>query len=166
MINFAEQIKVVPLMGSADIVATATATNYVALKDVAGLLELEFNFGLITSTDSTGEVVVTIEANAVNDTSSSDSSEAAIAFRYRLSGAVGTDTMGAITAATTAGATIVNTVDNVTLLAYVDPSDLANDGYKYVRGVVTPTAEITSTVFGAVARFTPRYAGNAQPSSS
>ena len=166
--RYAEELKVVPLLGSVDIVATATNSNYVALKDVVGLLEISVNFGLITSTDSTGEAVVTLEASNVSDTTSSDLAEAAIAFSYRLSGAVGTDTMGAITAATTAGKAVVNTSDNVSLLCYVDPSAVAtlDAGYKFVRAVVTPTAEITSTVVGAVARFLPRYAGNAIPSSS
>jgi hypothetical protein len=166
MINFAEMLKVVPLLGSKDIVATATNSNYVALKDVAGMVELQACFGLITSTDSTGEAVVTIQASNVNDTSSTDLVEAAIAFQYRLSGAVGTDTLGAITSATTAGVAIGEAVDNATLLAYVEPSALANDGYKYVRMVVTPTSEATSTVVGVVARYVPRYAGNAIPSSS
>jgi hypothetical protein len=166
-LNFAESFKVMPILGSKDIVATATVTNYVDLNFAEGLVELEFNFGLITSTDSTGEVVVTIEASNVSDTTSSDLVEAAIAFQYRLSGAVGTDTMGAIASATTAGVAIVNTVDNATLLAYVDPSAVAQvSGARYIRGVVTPTAEVVSTNVGAVARFIPRYAGNSQPSSS
>lgn len=166
--KYAEEFKIVPLLGSIDIVATATSSNYVALKDVVGLLEISVNFGLITSTDSTGEAVVTLQASNVSDTTSSDLAEAAIAFSYRLSGAVGTDTMGAITAATSAGVAVVNTSDNVSLLCYVDPSAVAtlDAGYKFVRAVVTPTAEVTSTVVGAVARFLPRYAGNAIPSSS
>ena len=165
MLNFAEQIKVVPLLGSKDIVATATASNYVALKDVAGLIELECNFGLITSTDSTGGVVVTVEASSAG---ASNATEAAIAFNYRLSGAVGTDTMGAIAAATATGVEILEAVDNVSLLIYVDPSAVTrvNDQHTYLRLVVTPTSEATSTVVGAVARFIPRYAGNSIPSSS
>ena len=165
MLNYAENLKVVPLMGSKDIVAVATATAYVALKDVVGLLEVEVNFGLITSTDSTGGVAITIEASSAG---ASNATEAAIAFAYRLSGAVLTDTMGAITQATTAGVTILNAVDNVTLLCYVDPSAVtaSNGEHIYVRAVVTPTAEVTSTVVGAVARYMPRNAGNAIPSSS
>ena len=165
MLNYAEGFKVVPLMGSKDIVATATGSSYVALKDVVGLLEVSVNFGLITSTDSTGGVVVTLEASSEG---ASNATEAAIAFGYRLSGAVATDTMGAITQATTAGVTILNAVDNVTLLCFVDPSAVtaADEDHMYVRAVVTPTAEVVSTVVGVVARYMPRYAGNAIPSSS
>ena len=165
MLNYAEGFKVVPLLGSVDIVATATPSQYVALKDVVGLLEVEVNFGLITSTDSTGGVVVTLEASSAG---SSNATEAAIAFGYRLSGAVATDTMGAIAQAAAAGVEILNAVDNVTLLCYVDPSAVTNSNgeHTYVRAVVTPTAEVTSTVVGVVARYLPRYAGNAIPSSS
>lgn len=166
-LNFAETFKVMPILGSKDIVATATVTNYVDLNLAEGMVELAFNFGLITSTDSTGEAVVTIEASNVSDTTSSDLVEAAIAFQYRLSGAVGTDSMGAITAATAAGVAVGQASDNVTLLVYVDPSAVATtSGARYIRGVVTPTAEVTSTVVGATARFIPRYAGNSMPSSS
>lgn len=164
-INYAESVKVLPLLGCDDIVATATPSKYIDLNMAAGLLELEVNFGDVASTDSTGEVVVTIEASTA---ASSNATEAAIAFNYRLSAAVDTDTMGAITAATTAGATILaSAVDNKTLLCYVDPSAVAATAdRRYIRAVITPTAEITSTNVGVVARYIPRYAGNAQPSST
>lgn len=163
-LNFAEEIQTVPLLAPADIVATATVTKYVNMSKIGtGQLEIEVNFGNIASTDSTGEVVVTIEANDVNDTSSSDNNEGAIAFNYRLSSAVGTDSLGAITAATASGAAVNNTDDNKTLLVYVDPAVAQK---KYVRAVLTPTAEITATVVGAVARFIPRKAQNALSTSS
>lgn len=163
-LNFAEELQVVPILAPADIVATATATKYVNMSKIgSGQLEIEINFGNVASTDSTGEVVVTIEANDVNDTSSTDNNEGAIAFNYRLSAAVGSDSMGAITAAAAAGAAVNNTSDNTTLLCYVDPAVAAK---KYVRAVLAPTAETTATVVGAVARFVPRKAQNAQGSST
>ena len=157
-LNFAEEVHVLPLKAPSDIVATATATNYVKIANLGnGQLELAFDFGVVTSTDSTGEVVVTIEANDVNDTSSSDNNEGAIAFNYRLTAAVGTDNMGAITAATATGVAVPNTGDNKLLLCYVDPAVAAK---KYVRGVITPTAETTVCIVGAQARFIPRFAQN------
>jgi hypothetical protein len=164
-LNYAESVKVLPLLGSDDIVATATASKYIDLNMAAGLLELEVNFGDVASTDSTGGVVVTIEASTA---ASSNATEAAIAFNYRLSAAVDTDLMGAITAATTAGATVLaSAADNKTLLCYVDPSAVAGTAdMRYIRAVITPTAEVTSTNVGVVARYIPRYAGNAQPSST
>ena len=128
-----------------------------------GQVEFEFNFGVVTSTDSTGEVVITLVGNDVNDTSAGGNNEVAFAFNYRLSAAVGTDTMGAIAAATSAGYALINTDDNKTLLAYVDPAVV---GQKYVRAVITPTAESTVCVVGANARFIPRKAQNVSPTSS
>jgi len=163
-LNMAEEIQVVPVLTVADIVATATPTRYINLSKVGmGQLEFEINFGAIASTDSTGEVVVTIEANDVNDTSTTDNNEGTITFNYRLSSAVGTDSMGALTAGAAAGAGVINTADNTTLLVYVDPAVAAK---KYVRAVITPTAEITSTLVNAVARFIPRKAQASALSSS
>ena len=165
MLSYAENVKVLPILAPADIGASATGTQYVNLKHVAGMLELQIQFGNIASTDSTGEVVVTVEASSAG---SSNASEAAIAFRYRLSAAVATDTMGAISSATTAGAAVGQGDDNKALLIYIDPSDVtaASDQYSFVRAVVTPTAEVTATLVGGVARFIPSYAGNAIPSST
>ena len=163
-INFAEEIQVMPLLAPIDIVANATATQYVKMSQIgSGQLEIELPFGVVTSTDSTGEVVITVEANDVNDTSSSDDNTNAIAFNYRLSAAVGTGTMGAITAATSAGASLINTNDNKMILIYVDPAVAAQ---KYVRAVLTPTSESTVDLVAAVARFVPRKAGNTQISST
>lgn len=163
-LNLAEEYHVLPVLAPQDIVATATATNYVKIANVgSGQLELAVNFGAIDSTDSTGEVVVTIEANDVNDTSSSDNNEGAITFKYRLSAAVATDNMGAVTDAAAAGVAVLNTSDNTTLLCYVDPAVAAK---KYVRGVITPTSEITKTLVSAQARFVPRYAQNDTPQST
>lgn len=163
-LNMAEEIQVVPVLAPADVVATATPTKYVNLAKVgSGQVEFELLFGAIASTDSTGEVVITVEANDVNDTSSSDNNEGAITFNYRVSAAVGTDAMGALTAGAAAGASVINTLDNTAVLVYVDPAVAAK---KYVRVMATPTAEITSTIFGAVARFVPRKAQASQSSSS
>lgn len=163
--SYHENLKVLPVLTIADIVATATASAYVDVGDAAGTIEFNIQFGAIASTDSTGEVVVTVEASTAG---SSNATEAAITFRYRLSAAVATDTMGAITSATTAGAAVINTADNTLLSIFVEPSQLAAQGadYQWLRFVVTPTAEITSTLVGGQVRFRPRYAGNSIPSST
>lgn len=163
-LNFAEEVQPVTLLAPVDIVATATVTKWLNLSKVgAGQVEIEFPFGVFTSTDSTGEVVITIEADDVNDTSSSDTTAAAIAFNYRLSSAVGADSLGAITAATSSGVAIPQDGDNKTLYVYVDPAAAAK---KYIRGVITPTAESTVTLVAAAARFIPRKAQNSLSSSS
>lgn len=163
---FAETVKYLPLLAPSDIAANATASQYMNVQDAAGIIELAIPFGNIASTDDTGGVTVTVEASTAG---SSNATEQAIAFKYRLSAAVATDLMGAITSATSAGAVVDEGDDNKTLLVYVDPSTLAALGndYKYIRAVLTPTAEVTATLQGGVhARFVPRYAGNAIPSST
>ena len=163
-LNMAEEIHFVNLLAPIDIVATATVSKYVStVQNGTGQLEFEVQFGVITSTDSTGEVVVTFVGNDVNDTTSSDNNEVAVAGNYRLSGAVGTDTMGALTAFTSAGVTVANTDDGKAVLAYVDPAVLQQ---KYVRAVVTPTAETTVCIVGVNARYIPRKAQASQASSS
>lgn len=158
--SFAQSTKVLPILAPADIVATATATQYVDVGKAVGPIEIAVQFGNVASTDSTGEVVVTIEASTAG---ASNASEQAIAFKYRLSAAVATDNMGAITDATASGAAVGQASDNTLLLCYVNPDQLAALGadFNWLRAVVTPTSEITATVVGAVARFTPRYAQNA-----
>jgi hypothetical protein len=166
MFSYLENEKVLNLLAPQDAVATAKASAYVNVANAVGTIEFDVPFGAITSTDSTGEVVVTIEASTAG---SSNSGEAAIAFKYRLSAAVGTDTMGAITSAAAAGVAIVNTTDNVVLHAFVEPSQLSALGadYNWLRVVITPTAEMAATLIGgAIVRFRPRYAQNAIPSST
>jgi hypothetical protein len=165
MFSYHENVKVQPILTVADVVATATATSYIDVGDAAGTIELGVFFGAIASTDSTGEVVVTLEASTAG---SSNGTETAIAFRYRLSGAVNTDLMGAITSATATGVAVNNTSDNTILSIFVEPAALAAVGadFQWLRAVITPTAEITSTIVGAYARFPARYAGNSIPSST
>jgi hypothetical protein len=158
-----ENRKELNLLAPQDIVATATPSAYVDVRHAAETIEFQIPFGAIASTDSTGGVTVTIEASTAG---SSNATEAAIAFKYRLSAAVATDTMGAITDATATGAVVGNATDNVTLFCFVEPSQLAAVGadYRFLRAVVTPTAEITSTILGGVhVSFVPRYAQNAMP---
>lgn len=165
MLSFAEKQKVLPILAPADIVATATGSQYVDLDQAVGFVEIEVNFGAIASTDSTGEAVVTIQCSTAR---SSNATESSVAFQYRLSGAVATDLMGDIASATASGVAVGQADDNKTLLIYVDPSVVQANAatMRFIRAVVTPTSEITSTVVGAVARFLPRYPGNSIPSST
>lgn len=165
MSRYNENEKVQPILATQDIAATATATSYINVANAVGPIELAFQFGAVTSTDSTGEAVVTIEASTA---ASSNATEQAIAFKYRMSGAVDTDSMGAITDATTTGKAVTSTDDNVILSCFVDPAALAALGadIKYLRGVITPTTDVTVTLVGVQARFVPSYAGNAIPSAT
>lgn len=163
-IRYAEGLKVLPVLTVADIVATATYTSYVDLDKVNWATFL-VSLGSVASTDSTGEVVITVEASTAG---TSNATEGAIAFQYRVSAAVNTDTMGAITTATASGAAISNTADNTVVVIDVDPSVVAASAAdrRFIRLLITPTAEITATVVGVTAVLEPRYPGNAIPSST
>ena len=165
MSKYNQNEKVQPILATQDIAATATATSYINVKNCVGPIELVFQFGAVTSTDTTGEAVVTIEASTAG---SSNATEQAIAFKYRMSGAVDTDSMGAIADATTVGIAVTSTDDNVILSAFVDPAALAALGsdISYLRGVITPTTDVTATLVGVSVRFTPAYAGNSIPSAT
>lgn len=163
-IRYAQGLKVQPILAPADIVATATGSQYFDL-DQLNWATVLVQFGNVASTDSTGEVVVTVEASTAG---SSNATEGAIAFSYRLSGAVATDSMGAIGAATSAGVAVNNTSDNTILIIDIDPAVVAASAAdrRYCRVVITPTAEITATVVGATLVAEPRYPGNSIPSST
>lgn len=165
MTRYHEDVKVQPILATQDIAATATATSYINVKNAVGPIEIAFQFGAVTSTDTTGEAVVTIEASTGG---TSNATEQAIAYKYRMSGAVNTDSMGAITDATTVGVAVTSTDDNVIFSAFVDPAALAALGadFSFLRGVITPTTDVTVTLVGVQARFTPSYAGNAIPSAT
>ena len=155
-----ENLHFVPLVAPQDIVATATSSPYIRMNRVVGQLEFAVMFGAITATDSTGTVVVTVDASSDGGT---DAAPTAVIFNYRLSAAVGTDNLGDWTAATSAGYTVAHTDDNKTLLVYVDPAVALN---KYVRVTLTPGDSPTGTLCSVSARYIPRYAQAESPSST
>lgn len=162
----AEVLKILPVLAPVDIAATATRTQYIDTDQCVGLIEFEVAFGAITSTDSTGEAVVTVESSTA---AVSTDAGTAIAFQYALSEAVATDSMGAITAATSSGKGVnSSTDDNKTLLVYVDPAVMKANGddHRYAAVVVTPTSDVSATLVGVVARYSPRYPQASQKSST
>jgi hypothetical protein len=76
--------------------------------------------------------------------------EAEIDFRYRVSGAVGANTWGAITTAAAAtGITVApDTNDNMGYLIEVDPDALAANDYRYARVVLTDVDSEATLVTG------------------
>ena len=112
-------------------------------------------------------MVVTVEASTAG---TSNATEGQILFQYRLSGAVDTDSMGAITtpASAAAGAVVSEAGDNKVLIIDIDPAVVAASAAdrRYVRAVITPTSDLTATVVGAITILEHRYPGNAIPSST
>lgn len=119
-------------------------------------------FGVMTS-DSTDTVTVTIEVCPISTTT--DSSEEAVPFKYRLSPAVGTttDPWGTITAATSSGIAVTASADDSKALCIdIDPAAIPADvaGGRWVRCVATPSAQVASGVITIVSAFEPRYPRN------
>lgn len=167
MFRFEEKLQAFPVLAPADITTTATGSQYVDLKG-AHWCTFVVNFGAITgdTTAINDTVGITVEASTA---ASSNATEAAVPFKYRLTSAVGTYSQGTITAATSDGAQIAASNDNKNLYVEVDPAALpTNPGadYRYVRLVITPGSATTSLIVGASVILEPRYPGNAIPSAT
>lgn len=162
-IRFAEGMKVLPLLAPVAMTTSVVNTKYV---DTNGLHWATFllQFGVMTS-DSTDTITVTVEASTV---ATSDASETTQAFWYRLSSAVDTDSLGAITLATTAGVAVTAADDAKMLIIDVDPSNVIADGqdYRYLRLALTPNAEFGGAVVSCAVVGEHRYPGNSIPSST
>lgn len=129
---FAGYDNIVCFLAPQDIVSTATTCPYVDLRNAQKAFFL-LQFGAVTSTTVTDDWTITIQAATAEG-----GTEAAIAFRYRLSGAVGANTWGAVTTADTTGTVIApDANDNMGLLIEIDPDALAANDYRYVRAVLT-----------------------------
>jgi len=159
-IQFAEGLKVLPILAPADIAATATGTQYV---DVSKMHWATFvvQFGAITNST----INLKLEASTAG---SSNATEVAVPFKYRLTSAVATDSLGAITAGSSDGATIAAADDNKAVIVDFDPAALPAVGadYKYLRLFLTPASDNTAVLVGAVAYLQPRYPGNSIASAT
>ena len=149
--------KIMPVLAPVDTTTTAANTIPVDLSN-AHRCTFGIMFGAITSSSTTAAPTVTVLAA----TGAATTGATAIAFNYRLSAAVGTDTWGAITAATTAGKALTLTSDNMMLLIDVNPVDVFNgvgapDG-RYVYVHIASEAHVTSLVIAGFAEIEPRYA--------
>lgn len=146
---------IVPLIAPQDIVAVATASPFVSLKNALhGSINLFF--GSITAASADQSITVTLEAA----TAAASGSEAAVTFNYRLSGAVGANTWGAITAAASTGMSVATTDDNKILSIDINPAAIHTQlvDATHVRVVITPDAGGSATLVGAWATLEPRYA--------
>lgn len=155
-IQFAEGLKVLPILAPADAQASPVASQYVDMKEMHWAT---FVVQLGNLNNSTG--TVTVEASTAG---SSNANEKGIPFKYRLTSAVATDSLGAITSATSDGVSLAATDDNKALIIEVDPAALpsvAGDDYTWLRVVVTPATDNTNYLCGAIAYLQPRYPGNA-----
>ena len=145
---------IIPLIAPQDTTTADTTSPYMALKN-AQKASFLIHFGAITSTTVTDEVVVTVEAATAED-----GTEAAIAFRYRKSGALGANTWGAVTTVASTGVGMgADDSDNMMLWVEVDPDELAANDYAVARCVLTisPTAQMEALLVSAVGIIEARY---------
>jgi hypothetical protein len=138
-------------------------TLYVDL-DLAHWCTFLVELGVLTS-ETTDEVMTMIVECSTAE--SSNATEQAIAFKYRLSSIVGGNTWGAITDATSDGMTIDTTAnDNMSILVDIDPAAVAakRDRARWVRLWVQHANLVT--LYAAQAFVEHRYPGNVIPSST
>ena len=163
-IRFAEKLKILPVLAPAD--STDGGSQFIDMEEVQWLSYL-VSFGTMTS-DSTDTITVTVECSTATTTANTDIN---LPFHYRLSSAVATDSMGAITAVdSTASVAITATDDDKVLIIDVDPATIpvhtSYTAHKYVRLFCDFNAEFASNIIGAIAIVEPRYPGNSMNSST
>jgi len=147
---------IIPLKAPVDSAGTAFATPWVDLKNALHATFFDF-FGVVTAASADQNVVVTMEAA----TAAASGSEVAIAFKYRLSGATGANSWGAITAVTSSGVSLdTTTVDGKMLMVDIDPADLERQlaDARFVRLVQGIDAGGSVTLNAIWAILGPRYA--------
>ena len=161
--RFTQGINTLPLLSPVDTAAAAVATPFLKLGGAHGGT-LFVHFGTITAASADQSVTVTLEAA----TTSASGSEAAVAFNYRLSGAVGANTWGSITTAATTGASIATTDDGKMLAIDIDPAKFlaAKADCTHVRAVITPDAGGTVTMVSSFAQLEPRVSQAAMVSAT
>jgi hypothetical protein len=112
-------------------------------------------FGAITSTTTTDEMVITVECATAED-----GTEAAIAYRYRISAAVGANTWGAVTSVAATGVGLgADDSDDMSVWVEVDPDELAANDYRYARVLATPSpaSQMEAYVISVCAIIEARY---------
>jgi len=140
-----------------------TAAWNTALVDMANAHRCTFivHFGVITSTSAAP--TITMLASTVGTTVGAT----AIAFKYRVSATLLTDTLGAITDATSAGVLTTTSDDGMIYLIDVDPALVAGktDG-RWVYLSVAGNAYRSACVVGVCADVEPRYIATSPTSAS
>ena len=145
--NVAQDFHIVPLTAPYQLSATFTP-GFINMK-VYEKVEFIVHFGALAG----DAFALTVTQSAVT----AGSSVTAIAGRYRLTAAAGTDTMGATTTLTSSGFTTINgTHQDMVLVIDVQSSDLTTESKPYVGLVCTDTGSGDAFI-GVVALCWPKY---------
>ena len=154
--NFNQRSHYVGLTSPVDTTTTTVTTGCVNMGKYLYADLIAF-FGTITD----DVVVVTLEACST----AAGADNTPIAFNYRKSAAVGTDTYGAITAATTSGVTIAAADDDKILLISINSSELP-EGKPFLRLVADPGGSASAAEIAVLANMqAPRHAKTDQVSA-
>ena len=152
----------VMLLAPQDITNAETPSSYMKLNyaQEAGFLIV---FGAITSATTADSILITVEA-----CTSPEGTEVAVDYSYRLSGALGTNTWGAKTAATSAGFSILNAVDNVMVWIDLDLPGMQADvaDALYARVFLSSPADMTACLVSVIGFTRPRYKQNTHKSAT
>lgn len=157
--KYVQDYHVLPVLAPADITTNNTNTQFV---NVSGALWVEWHCMIGNIAGDTYDF--TVEACTSNATSGG-ATEITVPFSYRLSSAVGTDTMGAVTACSSAAAAPVAAGDdNKLLILSLNPADL-DEGYNYARVHIAYNSG-TNCVVGVNALMLPVYASQSMLSAT
>jgi len=159
--RFQQVLKKTPVLAPADIASTDTNTAVVDLVNAQHCTFL-VNTGSITSSSTTAPIITLMAA-----TSAATTSATAIAFKYRKSSIIATDTWADIADATATGMTLALNDDSKLIEIDVDPALVAakTDG-RFVYLHIDTSATTTALVIGASVEIEPRYAANTMQSCS
>ena len=153
--RFAILDNILPLVAPIDTAAVEKRTPFLDMRKALHTTILVY-FGVVTAASADQNLVVTVTAA----TSAASTSETAVAFRYRLSGATGANTWGDVTSVAATGLSLDTTsMDGKMLLIDIDPAALPAVGADnvFVSVVVTPDGGGTVTLLSALAISDPHY---------
>ena len=150
---FVSYDNIILLLEPKDIVTTATNSAYMDLKN-ANRAALLVTYGAITSDTAADEAQVYVEAATAEG-----GTEAQIAFSYRLSGALGDNTWGAITTrtATEVISLAASVSDNKMIWIEINPEEMAANDYRYVRVSLTDSTALGAALVCVHGFITPKY---------
>lgn len=164
MINRFGQIDhVLPVLSPADITTNDTFTKLVNLSG-AHRCTFEVSLGTVTCASTTTPILTVLAA-----TSAATTTATAIAFKYRKTGAVDTDTYGDVADATSSGVTLVKDTDvDKIIIIDVDPAVVAaaKADCRWACVKIDSAATISALEVGVNARIEPRYNGPSPESAT
>ena len=142
----------VPLLAPVDIVGTTNTGLYVDLMNAQAVSFL-IQFGAITSTTATDEIVITFDCATAED-----GTEATVEYKYQLSAAVGTPTWGDVTTVAATGLGMgADDSDSMFVLCTLDPGILAASDYRYARCILTVSGGMEACLVSVMAILETRY---------